>query len=48
MSVGRLQPWLQMGAAVAGKIGHLVNHAGRDHARRVVPKELRAIVGKPE
>ena len=37
-----------MGATVAGKIGHLVSHAGRDHARRVVPTELRAIVGKPE
>ena len=33
---------------MAGKVRHLVNRSGRYHARLVVPKELRGIVGKTE
>lgn len=33
---------------MAGKIRHLVNRNGRYHARLVVPKELRGIIGKTE
>lgn len=33
---------------MAGKIMHLVNRKGRYHARLVVPKDLRGIVGKTE
>ena len=33
---------------MAGKIKHLVNRSGRYHARLVVPKDLRKIVGKTE
>ena len=33
---------------MAGKIRHLVNRSGRYHARLVVPKDLRPIVGKTE
>lgn len=33
---------------MAGKVRHLVNRSGRYHARIVVPKDLRAIVGKTE
>ncbi|SEM25766.1 hypothetical protein SAMN04488077_103182 [Roseovarius tolerans] len=33
---------------MAGKVRHLVNRKGRYHARLVVPKDLRGIVGKTE
>ncbi|WP_353347917.1 DUF6538 domain-containing protein [Aquicoccus sp. SU-CL01552] len=33
---------------MAGKVKHLVNRGGRYHARLVVPKDLRGIVGKTE
>ena len=33
---------------MAGKVRHLINRSGRYHARLVVPKELRGIVGKTE
>lgn len=33
---------------MAGKIMHLVNRKGRYHARLVVPKDLRGIIGKTE
>ncbi|WP_417264224.1 DUF6538 domain-containing protein [Celeribacter sp.] len=33
---------------MAGKVRHLVNRSGRYHARLVVPKELRTIIGKTE
>tara|TARA_R110002049_G_scaffold10127_1_gene50178 strand:- start:140092 stop:141657 length:1566 start_codon:yes stop_codon:yes gene_type:complete len=33
---------------MAGKVRHLINRSGRYHARLVVPKDLRAIVGKTE
>ncbi len=33
---------------MAGKVRHLINRSGRYHARLVVPKKLRAIVGKTE
>jgi len=33
---------------MAGKVRHLINRAGRYHARLVVPKDLRGIVGKTE
>ena len=33
---------------MAGKIRHLVNRSGRHHARLVVPKDLREIIGKTE
>jgi len=33
---------------MAGKIRHLINRSGRYHARLVVPKDLRGIVGKTE
>jgi integrase len=33
---------------MAGKVRHLVNRSGRYHARLVVPKDLREIVGKSE
>ena len=33
---------------MAGKVRHLVNRSGRYHARLVVPKDLRKIVGKTE
>jgi hypothetical protein len=33
---------------MAGKIRHLINRDGRYHARLVVPRELRGIVGKTE
>ena len=36
------------GASMAGKIRNLVNRSGRYHARLVVPKDLRGIVGKAE
>jgi hypothetical protein len=33
---------------MTGKIGHLVNRSGRYHARLVVPKGLREVLGKTE
>ena len=36
------------GMIMAGKVRHLVNRSGRYHARLVVPKDLRRIVGKTE
>lgn len=33
---------------MAGKVRHLINRSGRYHARLVVPKDLRAVVGKTE
>ncbi len=33
---------------MAGKTRHMINRSGRYHARLVVPKDLRAIVGKTE
>lgn len=33
---------------MAGKVRHLINRSGRYHARLVVPKELREVVGKTE
>ncbi len=33
---------------MAGKVRHLINRSGRYHARLVVPKDLRRIVGKTE
>ncbi|MDW4548827.1 DUF6538 domain-containing protein [Defluviimonas sp. D31] len=33
---------------MAGKVRHLVNRSGRYHARIVVPKELRSVIGKTE
>ena len=33
---------------MAGKVRHLINRSGRYHARLVVPKDLRKIVGKSE
>jgi hypothetical protein len=33
---------------MAGKVRHLVNRSGRYHARLVVPKDLRDVVGKSE
>ena len=36
------------GRVMAGKVRHLINRSGRYHARIVVPKDLRAIVGKTE
>lgn len=33
---------------MAGKVRHLINRSGRYHARIVVPKDLRAVVGKTE
>lgn len=33
---------------MAGKVRHLINRSGRYHARLVVPKDLRGIVGKTE
>ncbi len=33
---------------MAGRIRNMVNRHGREHARPVVPKDLRAIVGKTE
>lgn len=33
---------------MAGKIKNFVNRSGRYHARFVVPKDLRAIIGKTE
>lgn len=33
---------------MAGKVRHLVNRSGRYHARVVVPKDLRAVIGKTE
>ena len=33
---------------MAGKIRHLINRSGRYHARLVVPKDLRQIIGKTE
>ncbi len=33
---------------MAGKVRHLVNRSGRYHARLVVPKDLRAAIGKTE
>lgn len=33
---------------MAGKVRHLVNRSGRYHARLVVPKDLRDIIGKTE
>jgi len=37
-----------MAIIMAGKVRHVVNRSGRYHARLVVPKELRGIVGKTE
>tara|TARA_R110002051_G_scaffold30487_1_gene70521 strand:- start:28063 stop:29631 length:1569 start_codon:yes stop_codon:yes gene_type:complete len=34
--------------AMAGKVRHLINRSGRYHARLVVPKDLRSIIGKSE
>ena len=36
------------GVLMAGKVSHLVNRKGRHHARLVVPKDLRGIVGRTE
>jgi len=36
------------GAILAGKVRHLINRKERCHARLVVPKDLRGIVGKTE
>lgn len=36
------------GVLMAGRVRHLVNRSGRYHARLVVPKDLRGIVGKTE
>lgn len=33
---------------MAGKVRHMINRSGRYHARLVVPKDLRGIVGKSE
>ncbi len=33
---------------MAGKVRHLVNRSGRYHARLVVPKDLRGLIGKTE
>lgn len=33
---------------MAGKVRHLINRSGRYHARLVVPKDLRRVVGKTE
>lgn len=33
---------------MAGKVRHLINRSGRYHARLVVPKDLRGIIGKTE
>ncbi|WP_425085798.1 DUF6538 domain-containing protein [Ruegeria profundi] len=33
---------------MAGKVRHLINRSGRYHARVVVPKDLRGIIGKTE
>ncbi len=33
---------------MAGKVRHLVNRSGRYHARIVVPKDLRDVIGKTE
>lgn len=33
---------------MAGKVRHLINRSGRYHARLVVPKDLRDVVGKTE
>jgi hypothetical protein len=48
LPVSRLQLWLQTSLVMAGKVRHLVNRSGRYHARLVVPKDLRGIVGKSE
>jgi integrase len=48
MSVQRLQLWLQSGLEMVGKVRHLINRSGRYHARLVVPKDLRGIIGKTE
>jgi hypothetical protein len=48
LPVSRLQLWLQTSLVMAGKVRHLVNRSGRYHARFVVPKDLRGIVGKSE
>lgn len=48
MPVSWLQHWLQMDADMTGKIVNMVNRSGRYHARLVVPKDLRGIVGKTE
>ena len=37
-----------IGSPMAGKVRHLINRSGRYHARLVVPKALRGIVGKTE
>ena len=37
-----------MGLKMAGKVRHLVNRSGRYFARLVIPKDLRAIMGKTE
>ncbi len=37
-----------MGADMSGKIMNMVNRSGRYHARLVVPKGLRSVVGKTE
>lgn len=36
------------GGRMAGKVRHLINRSGRYHARLVVPKDIRGVVGKTE
>jgi hypothetical protein len=48
LSVSRLKLWLQTGLIMAGRVRHLINRSGRYHARLVVPKDLRGIIGKSE
>ncbi|MFU8778565.1 MAG: DUF6538 domain-containing protein [Roseovarius sp.] len=48
MPVLSLQIWLQRVIVTAGGIRNLVNRNGRYHARLVVPKDLRGIIGKTE
>ena len=48
LAVPGLQCWLQSGLRMAGRIRHLVNRSGRNHARLVVTKDVRGIVGKTE
>lgn len=37
-----------VGGIMAGKIRHMINRSGRYHARLVVPKDLKGIIGKTE
>jgi Domain of unknown function (DUF6538) len=48
MPASWLQFRLQKSCVMAGKVRNLVNRSGRYHARLVVPKDLRGIVGKTE